>query len=128
MEILDKIYDFLVLNNNLVVEINSHTDARGSDVYNLDLSRRRAKSCVDYLISKGIETSRLIAVGYGETQPNFLSGADKKPVYNEKGEKILLTEAYIDTQKTKERKEILHQRNRRTSFKVVGEKFDLNSN
>ncbi len=128
MEILDKIYEFLILNNNLIVDINSHTDARGSDNYNLDLSRRRAKSCVDYLISKGIETRRLIPVGYGEAQPNFLTGADKQALYNENGEKILLTEAYIDTQKTKERKEILHQRNRRTSFKVVGEKFDLKSN
>ena len=70
----------------------------------------------------------MIAVGYGETQPNFLAGADKKPILNAKGENILLTEAYIDAQKTKELKEILHQRNRRTSFKVVGEKFDLNSN
>ena len=128
MEILDKLYEFLILNNNLIVDINSHTDARGSDVYNLDLSIRRAKSCVDYLISKGIEPSRLIPVGYGETQPNFLAGADKKPILNAKGENILLTESYIDAQKSKERKELLHQRNRRTAFKVIGEKFNLNSN
>jgi peptidoglycan-associated lipoprotein len=128
MEILDKLYEFLILNNNLIVEINSHTDARGGDLYNLDLSIRRAKSCVDYLISKGIESSRLIPVGYGETQPNFLTSANKKPVYNKKGENILLTEAYIETQKSKELKELLHQRNRRTAFKVIGEKFNLNSN
>ena len=128
MEILDKIYEFLILNNNLIVDINSHTDARGSDNYNLDLSRRRAKSCVDYLISKGIETRRLIPVGYGEAQPNFLTGADKQALYNENGEKILLTETYIEAQNSNEEKELLHQRNRRTSFKVTGEKFDLNSN
>jgi len=69
-----------VLNNNLVVEINSHTDCRGVDIYNLDLSQRRAKSCVDYLVSKGIARERLIPKGYGETQPNFMAGADKKPV------------------------------------------------
>lgn len=128
MEKLDKIYDFLVLNNNLVVEINSHTDSRGSDVYNLDLSQRRAKSCVEYLISKGIERDRLVPKGYGETQPNFLAGPDKKPVLNEQGKRILLTEAYINTYPSKEKREELHQRNRRTSFKVVGEKFDLQSN
>ncbi len=127
MEKLDKIYDFLILNNNLVVEINSHTDCRGSDIYNLDLSQRRAKSCVDYLISKGIERDRLIAKGYGETQPNFLAGADKKPVMNEQGNRILLTEAYINTYTSKDKREELHQRNRRTSFKVVGEKFDVES-
>lgn len=125
MAILDKLYDFLVLNNNLVIEINSHTDARGSDVYNLDLSQRRAKSCVDYLISKGIDPSRIVPKGYGETQPNYLKGSDNKPVINENGERIKLTEAYIELQKSKERREELHQRNRRTSFKVVGERFDI---
>jgi OmpA-OmpF porin, OOP family len=127
MEILDKIYDFLILNNNLVVEINSHTDARGSDIYNQDLSQRRAKSCVDYLISKGIDKDRLIAKGYGESQPHFLAGPDKKPVLNENGQRILLTEEYINKHSSKDKREELHQRNRRTSFKVVGEKFDLQS-
>lgn len=128
MEKLDKIYDFLVLNNNLVVEINSHTDARGSDIYNLDLSQRRAKSCVEYLISKGIASERLIPKGYGETQPNFLAGQDKKPILNETGQRILLTEEYINKHPSKEKREELHQRNRRTSFKVVGERFDIQSN
>ncbi|MEN9441555.1 MAG: hypothetical protein RLZ33_1632, partial [Bacteroidota bacterium] len=89
MQRLDKIYEFLVLNNNLVVEINSHTDSRGMDIYNLDLSQRRAKSCVDYLVSKGIARERLIPKGYGETQPNFMAGSDKKPVLNENGDRIL---------------------------------------
>ncbi|MBP6629444.1 MAG: OmpA family protein, partial [Kofleriaceae bacterium] len=46
-----------------------HTDERGNDAYNLDLSDRRAKSVKDYLIGKGIEDSRLTSQGYGETQP-----------------------------------------------------------
>ena len=70
----------------------------------------------------------MIPVGYGEAQPNFLTGADKQALYNENGEKILLTETYIEAQNSKEEKELLHQRNRRTAFKVTGEKFDLNSN
>jgi outer membrane protein OmpA-like peptidoglycan-associated protein len=50
------------------VEVNSHTDSRSSDDFNLDLSKRRAKSVVDYLVAKGIKRSRLEYHGYGETQ------------------------------------------------------------
>lgn len=127
MQILDKIYDFLVLNDNLVIEINSHTDCRGSDIYNLDLSQRRAKSCVNYLIAKGISKDRIKPMGYGETQPAILLGPDKKPVLDANGQQIILTEAYIKAQKPKAYQEELHQRNRRTAFKVVGEKFDIQS-
>ena len=127
-EILDELYDFLILNNNLVVEINSHTDSRGSDSYNRNLAKRRAKSCVDYLISKGIDKSRLIAKGYGEDEPNYLKNASKKAVLNEEGNRIYLTEEYINSQPTEEIREEYHQRNRRTSFKVVGEGFDVQSN
>lgn len=126
-EILDELYDFLVLNDNLVVEINSHTDCRGSIPYNQGLSERRAKSCVDYLVKKGIPKSRLKAIGYGENEPNYLKNKSKKPVLNEKGERIILTEAYINAQPTEEIREEYHQRNRRTSFKVVGEGFNVES-
>jgi len=50
------------------VEINAHTDARSSDDFNLDLSERRAKAVVDYLVSRGIKRSRMVYHGYGETQ------------------------------------------------------------
>lgn len=119
--VLDKLFDFLELNNNIIVEINSHTDARGKDAYNLDLSQRRAKSCVDYLVSKGIDPSRLIPKGYGETQPNQLYGPDKKPVLDAEGNPVLLVEAYINTFKVKAEREVLHQKNRRTSFKVINQ-------
>lgn len=120
MEKLDVLYDFLELNNNLAVEINSHTDARGRDSYNLDLSKRRAKSCVDYLISKGIDPERLIPIGYGETSPNKLfDSTTKKEILDENGNSILLTEEFINSQESKERQEEYHQRNRRTSFKVI---------
>lgn len=126
-EILDELYDFLVLNNNLVVEINSHTDCRGSDTYNRNLANRRANSCVNYLISKGIDKSRLVAIGYGEDEPNYLKNAEKKPVLDSEGKRIILTEAYINAQASEELREEYHQRNRRTSFKVVGEGFDVKS-
>jgi peptidoglycan-associated lipoprotein len=67
--VLDELVEFLNLNNNLKVEISSHTDERGNDAYNLKLSQERAKVVVNYLISKGIATDRLISAGYGETQP-----------------------------------------------------------
>lgn len=126
-EILDELYDFLVLNNNLIVEINSHTDSRGSDTYNMSLSERRAKSCVDYLISKGVEENRLKAIGYGESEPNYLKDENKNPVLNAASKRIILTEEYINSQTTKPIREEYHQRNRRTSFKVVGEGFDVQS-
>jgi OOP family OmpA-OmpF porin len=68
-KVLDKLVDFLNLNNNLKVEISSHTDERGEEAYNLKLSQDRAKVCVEYLIKKGIAADRLIATGYGESQP-----------------------------------------------------------
>ncbi|MBK8555934.1 MAG: OmpA family protein [Lewinellaceae bacterium] len=49
------------------VEINSHTDSRGTSESNMALSEARAQSVVDYLVSKGIKRSRLVARGYGET-------------------------------------------------------------
>ncbi len=106
-EVLDKIVDLLNLNDNLSIEINAHTDSRGSDAYNLKLSKARAQSCVDYLISKGINKNRLKANGYGETQP-------------------LVSETEINklTPKSPEW-EAAHQKNRRTAFRVIGE-TDLN--
>mgnify|MGYP001176472777 CR=1 FL=1 len=55
-------------NKSSLIEIGSHTDARGSDSFNQSLSELRAKSVIEYLISKGIEGRRLIAVGYGESK------------------------------------------------------------
>jgi outer membrane protein OmpA-like peptidoglycan-associated protein/tetratricopeptide (TPR) repeat protein len=65
---LDRIIDVLQENPNIKIELSSHTDSRGNDDYNIELSDKRGKSAVAYIISKGIEFSRLIAKGYGETQ------------------------------------------------------------
>ncbi len=51
------------------VEVGGHTDWTGTDGYNMDLSQRRSESVRSYLVSKGIDSSRLKAKGYGETQP-----------------------------------------------------------
>jgi outer membrane protein OmpA-like peptidoglycan-associated protein len=80
---------------DIMVELSSHTDSRASAEYNMDLSQRRAQSVVDYLISKGINGSRLIAKGYGETR-----------LLNRCADGVTCTE-----------KE--HQMNRRTEFRVI---------
>lgn len=54
---------------NLKIEISSHTDSKGANEYNFKLSENRAKSVVDYLISKGIDSNRLVSKGYGEEKP-----------------------------------------------------------
>ena len=104
---LDEIVQIMTDNPTIIVEIGSHTDARGSDRYNKYLSKKRAKSVVDYLIAKGIETNRLTYVGYGETQPT----------------NDCINEIQCDEED--------HQRNRRTEFRVVGtidgKEFDLSS-
>jgi len=68
-----KVLDFLIPimedNPEMEIELGSHTDNIGTDEYNLDLSNRRAKSCTDYLESKGIAAARMTSKGYGESMP-----------------------------------------------------------
>lgn len=67
-EILDGLVETMREYPTLKIELSSHTDSRGSDAYNLALSERRARAAVDYLVSQGIDRSRMIAKGYGETR------------------------------------------------------------
>lgn len=66
---LDKLVQVMKNNGNMVIFAKSHTDNRGSDAYNLSLSDRRAKSTVQYIISKGIDASRITGKGFGESEP-----------------------------------------------------------
>ncbi len=77
------------------IEISAHTDNIGSDAYNQKLSEKRAASCVDYLVSKGISRDRIDAKGYGETMPVAENQVGKKD--NPEGRKL----------------------NRRTEFKIL---------
>ena len=91
---LDKLVN-LMLNDypELVIEIGSHTDARGSQAYNRRLAERRAQSTFDYLVSKGVEADRVVTYkGYGEEEPA------------------------VDCTRCNEQQ---HQLNRRSIFKVV---------
>ena len=66
---LDKLVQVMKANDKLVIFAKSHTDNRGSDVYNMNLSERRAKSTVQYVLSKGIAASRISGKGFGESEP-----------------------------------------------------------
>ncbi|GAB4001920.1 OmpA family protein [Spirosoma daeguense] len=88
---LDKLVAILQDNPTLKIELGSHTDTRASDNYNQKLSQNRAKSAVEYIVSKGIAADRMTFKGYGET--------------------VLI----IKNAKTEEE----HQRNRRTEFKIL---------
>jgi len=76
---LDEIVRMLNFYPSMVIELSAHTDSKGTDAYNLKLSEARAKSVVDYLVSKGIAQARLQAKGYGESKPiaeNVINGKD----------------------------------------------------
>ena len=95
-EDLDRLYNILAENPKYIVEIGSHTDARGSNRYNEKLSQRRAKAVVAWLVDKGIPQNRLTYAGYGENNPT-----------NDCINEVPCTEEE-------------HQRNRRTEFRIVG--------
>ena len=92
---LDKIVKLLNDNPTIKIEMGSHTDARGSDSYNLKLSKRRAKAAMEYLIKKGIAPARLTWKGYGETT-----------LVNDCGNGVECADE-------------IHEENRRTTFKVL---------
>lgn len=65
---LDKLMKMMLDNPSMYIELGSHTDARGEDSYNQQLSERRAKAAVEYIISKGVQASMMIYKGYGESE------------------------------------------------------------
>jgi outer membrane protein OmpA-like peptidoglycan-associated protein len=92
---LDKLVQTLKDNPGIRIELSSHTDSRADDKYNDVLSQKRAESAVQYLTSRGIDASRMIAKGYGE--------------------RVLVNGCKNDVKCTEEE----HQANRRTEFKVI---------
>ncbi len=92
---LDKVVRAMQDNPTLVIELGSHSDSRGSNTANLSLSDKRAKASAEYIISKGIDRSRIYGKGYGET---------------------MLLNRCADGVKCSEEE---HAANRRTEFKIV---------
>lgn len=114
---LDEVAEMMRENPNITIEMASHTDRVGSDAYNNDLSQRRAKSVVDYLIESGISSDRMSHKGYGKSQPKRVTKRIKR-LYPQFDEGIVLTEDYVMTL-TPEDREIADQINRRTEFKIL---------
>ncbi len=71
---LDKLVQLMKKNPEMVIKVEGHTDNRGSDSYNKNLSDRRAKSTVQYVISKGIAKDRISGEGFGESRPAVACG------------------------------------------------------
>lgn len=94
---LNRMVEILKISKDLRVEISAHTDCRGPNDYNLNLSDKRAKSVVNYLVNSGIDRSRLNPKGYGESRP---------------------TNECVDGVECSEDK---HRKNRRVEFQVMDE-------
>ncbi len=115
---LDKLVEKLLDNPEALIELSAHTDFRGSEEDNRDLSQRRARAVVDYLITKNIAPERLKAIGLGESKPKTVTKKMAKK-YNFLNEGDVLSEDFINRIKDDEQKEICHQINRRTEFLVI---------
>jgi peptidoglycan-associated lipoprotein len=115
---LDKLVETLIDNPNVTIELMSHTDSRDTEEYNYQLSQKRAQSVVQYLIEKGIEPDRLEAKGYGESSPKVVDAAiNAQSPFLRLG--ATLSDQYINSLANDEQREIAHQINRRTEFRVL---------
>ncbi|MBK9192865.1 MAG: PD40 domain-containing protein [Crocinitomicaceae bacterium] len=99
---LDKLAKIMKENPTIVIELAGHTDRRGSDDYNMVLSKERAEIAKAYLVSKGIDASRIKTVGYGESKPEVSGEA-------------------INNMGSNQEKEAAHQQNRRTVVRIVSQ-------
>ena len=100
---LEPLFTTLTENPTIIIELRSHTDSRNTRSYrggNMELSRKRAQACVNYLVTRGIDPLRMVPLGMGATEPK-------------------IPNADIKVMKTKEEQEAAHQKNRRTDFKVI---------
>ncbi len=90
-EILDHIAETIVLDSGIdLIEVGGHTDDRGADLYNLDLSQRRAEAVVAYLVAKGVASERLAAQGYGERVPKIRAHTEAAWAVNRRVEFVIL--------------------------------------
>ena len=92
---IGKLYDLMIQNPKINVEISGHTDNVGGDAQNMKLSFDRAKVVVETLVSKGIPENRMIAKGYGKNQPVAPNDSRENKQLNRRTEfKILGTTNY----------------------------------
>ncbi len=100
---LNYLLSIMERNETFVIQLESHTDSRGNATYNKELSQKRAQTCVDYLIGRGVARDRLEAAGLGK-------------------ERLLISDAEIAKMSSEDEKERAHQANRRTVFRIL--RFD----
>ncbi len=120
---LDKLAQLLNDNTNITIELSSHCDYRGNELYNRKLSQHRAESVVNYLIDHGINANRLTAVGYGKLRPKVVTkrlAASYKFLH----EGDTLTESYIKKLKESQQ-DTCNALNRRTEFRVLKTTYGL---
>ncbi len=103
---------------DMVIELGAHTDNRGNDEYNRNLSQRRAESARQWLVDRGVAPERVVAKGYGESQPKEVN---QRIVDNNTFLRLgdVLTGEFIDELPTEEEQEAAHQINRRTEFRIL---------
>lgn len=87
---LDRVVKLLRENPSIEIEMSAHTDSRGSDDYNFKLSDNRARSVMEYIVSKGIGTNRITSKGYGETKPVVSNDTDENRQLNRRVEFTIL--------------------------------------
>jgi outer membrane protein OmpA-like peptidoglycan-associated protein len=87
--ILDKVADVLRRNPQYQVSIEGHTDSQGDDASNLALSQNRAKTCQNYLVSKGVDTGRIMSKGFGESKPKSSNETEEGRRMNRRVEFVL---------------------------------------
>jgi outer membrane protein OmpA-like peptidoglycan-associated protein/tetratricopeptide (TPR) repeat protein len=91
---LNKVVELMKVRPNLLVKVNSHTDSRGKDDYNMKLSQNRAKATVAYIVKAGVPADRLSSEGFGETQlinqcSNGVKCSEKEHELNRRSEFIV---------------------------------------
>ncbi len=87
---LNRVVKLLTENPKIEIEMSAHTDSRGSDEYNFKLSDNRARSVMEYIISQGINSSRITSHGYGETKPVATNETDEGRQLNRRDEFTIL--------------------------------------
>jgi len=120
---LDELAQVLRDNPNVTIEMASHTDRWGSEEYNINLSARRAKSVIDYLISVGIKPDRLQSQGYGESRPKTITKKLAR-LYPQFKEGDVLTPEFIEALPEADQ-EVADQINRRTEFQVLSIDYQM---
>ena len=121
---LEFLFKVLSESPNITVELSAHTDYRSDAVYNQKLSFRRAKTCVDYLISsRGVDPNRISPAGYGESRPLITDRDLTTPSGKLIPNRTVLTEKWIDKNfpktKNKDDYEFVMQQNRRVVFSIL---------